>query len=1150
MRRSVVCALLVLALALTAQAADPAPGGASRPALVLNDPFAAALWRIDVDADERFLVAGSPAKAAAIWSLETFDEPDLARLPLRDEEMQRAHAIAIAPDGRRVAAAVPPLRDAATGFAMPGTAVIYILDRASRRIEAKIEGLATRPQALRFSPDGAMLAASLSDGCGLRVWSAADWRLVGSDDDGYAGSSGSCCPAAPDASVQPADCDPFPDTPGLAWGAAQGALFVVTSGDTGVRLYKTSPSGVDRVAAKSPADLGLDRPEGIAVSPDATRLAVADARVRGKSAEVKLQVAILDLATLEPKQAPLTLPPRAVLSPALLDAGQTPGADQMALNRVAWMANDGGDLIYAGGLAWCQIADPGLILGQAEASGAENCVVRWRLPAASSGEADVQFVRAGVDRVMDLAALPKRNAVAVATLQRITALNEDGTVHVNDAGRDIFAAARAFDFRDRPLDRAAQKMLAFDISPDASKIYIEDYRSTTQGPVAVRFDVDQLKLEAGGARPPEVAPPDRDPMLVDALANWWNAGKPPVLYGSPLTPLQGVRDTYRAVALAPQKRAVVGSSTHVRVVGYDGGQAKILCQARVAAEAYRVAVSADSSLAVVGHSDGTLRWYRIAAETKGSDTCTLTPLLAVHIRQSDDGAGWTWSAWQPETGKFAADPRAKDLLGWQVMGPSSQVDTVRFADVLQLYAPDAVKASLRELIPAPAAVVARLEKSIGDAVDPLRLLILSPDPNADIETETVRFDLKVDGGTAWPRDLFVTNGSGTRLAKVVGDEQRAGNEPLRLAAPGIVQVAVKLPAADRQQHGNVDVCFLVDRQRDCQTVNWNGTLEKPPPRALHAVIVGLSAYKDPNLVLNFAQNDALDLARIFVRDYKARVADKTSSVAPDYQTVSIDLVVAATSPAVKAEIADLEASGIVRSHDASIANITSVLAQLAGRVKNENDLVLFYFSGHGLLNPYRDAKGLTALLGPDIESSYSRENIETNSLSSDRLITLLEAAPGEKLVIIDACRTTASIAGERAFDPAAVRLEFERNLLSADFFFSAAPGQYSLDQGELAFSADRAQGERGNGLFTYALLKSLTDAAPGMGAKPRKVEVYDVDRYVRGFFDGSDAESAATRLVRRLAEQGVAVSLQQPVFVPARRRAASATVIRTLDPGP
>ena len=72
MRRSVVCALLVLALALTAQAADPAPGGASRPALVLNDPFAAALWRIDVDADERFLVAGSPAKAAAIWSLETF----------------------------------------------------------------------------------------------------------------------------------------------------------------------------------------------------------------------------------------------------------------------------------------------------------------------------------------------------------------------------------------------------------------------------------------------------------------------------------------------------------------------------------------------------------------------------------------------------------------------------------------------------------------------------------------------------------------------------------------------------------------------------------------------------------------------------------------------------------------------------------------------------------------------------------------------------------------------------------------------------------------------------------------------------------------------------------------------------------------------
>ncbi len=146
------------------------------------------------------------------------------------------------------------------------------------------------------------------------------------------------------------DCDPFPDTPGLAWGkAASGEQLLVTSGDTGVRLYKPDANSVALLATKSPADIALERPEGVAVSPDGTRLAVGDARVRGASQTVKLQVAVLDLMTLTPTSANLTLPETAVLSPALLDAKATPGADQMALNRVAWTEDDSGEAIYAGG---------------------------------------------------------------------------------------------------------------------------------------------------------------------------------------------------------------------------------------------------------------------------------------------------------------------------------------------------------------------------------------------------------------------------------------------------------------------------------------------------------------------------------------------------------------------------------------------------------------------------------------------------------------------------------------------------------------------------------------------------------------------------------------------------------------------------------
>lgn len=1140
------CAGLLSALALPARAQQASPP--ARRALVINDPFAAPLWRIDVDAGENRLVAGSPAKAAAVWSFDDVLAPELIRLPLRDEEMQRAHAIAISPDGKRIAAAVPPLRDE-RGFAKAGTAVIYILERASRRIEMAItKDVATRPQALRFSPDGTLLAATLSDGCGLRVWRTGDWSLAGSDDAGYGGASGTCCPA-----TSGTDCDPFPDTPGLVWAnPANGEPLLVTSGDTGVRLYKASGAGISLVTSKSPADIGLERPEGVAVSPDGTRLAIGDARIRGASPVVKLQVAVLELQTLTPAGPPLSVPNSALVLPAMLDTKLTPGADQMALNRVTWMSGEEGDTIYAGGVTWCQIADPSLVLGTQEGEGTENCIVRWRLPASGAEKsADVHFIRAGLDRVMDLAPLPKRKALAYATLQRVGALNDDGTPYANDAGAEIFAAARAFDFRDRPVDRAKGTMLGFDISPDASTIYLEDYRTGAAAPIALTFNVDRLELKRADTPDPAVSLPKRDPLIIDKLANWWNSPKPPVIYGLSLDALQGVRDTYRTVVLAPNKRAIVGSATHIRVVGYDGGKAEVLCQLRVAAEAYRAAVSDDGSLAVVGHSDGTLRWYRIERGEEGAG-CKLTQLLAVHIRQADGEDGtWTWAAWLPGTGQFAADPRAKDLVGWQVDTADGQVQTVRFADVLQHYAPDAVKAALRQLIAPTLDVVASLEKSIGDAADPLRLLVLTPDENADVTSEVVKFDIKADGGTTWPRKLYVATGSGARVAKVSGGKDLAANEPIEIAAPGIVQMQVKLPAAERLQHRNVDVCFLVDRQRDCHTITWAGALEKPRPRALRAVIVGLSAYKDPTLALNFAQNDALDLARIFVRDYKARVVDKTSKVPADFATVSIDLLVAAGSASAKADLAELQTSGIVNVHEATVANIAAVLGKLAQQGTNENDLVLFYFSGHGMLNPYRDAKGLTALLGPNVDASYTRESLERDALTSDRLIALLEPIAGEKLVIIDACRTAASIAGERAFDPAAIRLEFEKNLLTADFFFSAAPGQYSLDQGELAFSDARPQEESGNGLFTYALLKSLTDTgnAPS-GAKPRKVEVYDVDRYVRGFFDGQDEDSAAVRLIRRLQEQGVAVALQQPVFVPARRRVASATVIRTLEPAP
>ncbi len=1140
-------AYLILALVAGAlpNSSNNETGSVDKPALVINDPFAAPLWRIDVDASENHIVTGSPAKAAAVFAIDDISQFDLLRVPIRKEEMQRAHAVAISPNARLTAYAVPPLRDS-KGFARPGTAIIYVMERESGRIvEAIRKDVATRPQALRFSPDGLYLAASLSDGCGLRVWRTEDWGLAAADDDGY-GGGGPCCP--PGAS---GDCDSLPDTPGLAFSpTGTGSVSLVTSGGTGLRLYSVTSDGIQLVAKKSAREIGLERPEGAVFSPEGAKLAVADARQRGTGNQVRLRVAVLDANSLSPLGEPLAVPEHALLSPAYLDPKQVPAGDQMSLNRVAWMEADGETHIFAGGMLWCQIVHPTLIDGAIENEELDNCMVRWRIdPETSEAEAP-RFVRVGIDRVMDIAALPNRNALLYATQRRVAVIEVDGANYFNDQGQEVLKIGRALDFRDRPLDAGGSNWLGFHISDDASVVYIEDYRGARAAPIGLRFDVSTLTLDRANAVPKGVKPANRDPFLIDKLGNWWNRRRPPVVYGAALSELAGIRDTYRSVALGTEKRVIIGSSNFVRVANYTAGSARVECQLRVAAEAFRVAVSKDGTIAVVGHGDGTLRWYRITREKDGT-ACELAPLLAVHIRQTEwNSDEWTWTAWVPSTGHFASDGRARETVGWQVDEPSGQVSLVRFADLLQFYAPDEVRIALNKPKPEPEAVATKKESIIRTA-DPVKLMVLSPAEGEELETETHRFDIFLEGSRSWPRKLLVSIDGVRRAAKRHAGQEFGPNDPIEIATPGIVQVDVSLPAGARRQHRNVQVCFQLGSQQTCRTINWAGPIEKPSGRRLRAVIVGFSSYAKPDMQLAYAQNDALDLAKLFVDDYRARVVEKTSGLAPDFDQVEIDLFVAPTTGSAKSQIKELEESGIVRVHEPSIRELRIVLNGLAEPANvhaRERDLFLFYFSGHGILNPYREQKGLTALLGPGI-IDLTPDALASHALVSDELISSFESLGTEKIIIIDACRNIAGVTDVKAFDPAAVSLEFERQLLSADIFFSASPGQFSLDQGQYAYNNKRPVADRGNGLFTYAVLKSLSDGdyTENAGDAGRQVDVYDIDRYVRRFFRNTGDESAAQTLIRQLRSKGMNVTLQQPVFVPARRRPSGTTVVRTTE---
>jgi WD40 repeat protein len=141
----------------------------------------APIWRIDIDAGERFLVTGSADKTVRVWALDDGRPLATLRVPIGEGDVGKVYAVAISPDGERIAAG---------GWTVtPETgAHIYIFDRASGRIVDRTDGLPNVINHLAFSPDGRHLVACLGGPNGIRVYEAKGLREVTADRD-YGGAS-------------------------------------------------------------------------------------------------------------------------------------------------------------------------------------------------------------------------------------------------------------------------------------------------------------------------------------------------------------------------------------------------------------------------------------------------------------------------------------------------------------------------------------------------------------------------------------------------------------------------------------------------------------------------------------------------------------------------------------------------------------------------------------------------------------------------------------------------------------------------------------------------------------------------------------------------------------------------------------------------
>ena len=129
--------------------------------------------RIDVDAQERFLVTASGDKTVRVWSLASGELLQILRPPIGPDDEGKLIAVAISPDGVTVAAA---------GWSGGNDNNIYLFDRASGRLQRRIAGLRIVIYHLAYSPDGRHLAAVLAHN-GIRVYETRDYREIARDVD-------------------------------------------------------------------------------------------------------------------------------------------------------------------------------------------------------------------------------------------------------------------------------------------------------------------------------------------------------------------------------------------------------------------------------------------------------------------------------------------------------------------------------------------------------------------------------------------------------------------------------------------------------------------------------------------------------------------------------------------------------------------------------------------------------------------------------------------------------------------------------------------------------------------------------------------------------------------------------------------------------
>ena len=420
--------------------------------------------------------------------------------------------------------------------------------------------------------------------------------------------------------------------------------------------------------------------------------------------------------------------------------------------------------------------------------------------------------------------------------------------------------------------------------------------------------------------------------------------------------------------------------------------------------------SSDASIIVTANDDGTIRWYRASDGVE---------LLALFVHVPDK----RWIAWTP-SGYYAASPGGEDLIGWHINGKTWD-DTPSFfpASLMRekFYRPDIVQLVLKAKDEAGAIAQANEAAKRKEEETKLPAVVeIVADPRG-IETDKPELELTYrlhsPSGRAVTRLELRIDGQ-----LIQARSMKEIDEPLELERES--RLSLLLPAHD----AIVSLTAFIGDQPSATAsvqVKWVGAQPSSAKPKLYALLVGVSAYEEPSLKLNYAAKDAIDV--------EAALKSQKGKFFDDVETV------------------------LLLDGKADEDDIEIELARLSSKV-GPNDYAFVFMAGHGVT----DRRGSFHFLPAN--ASLAEDELAAKSLSGLVIRDSLRTIQGKVLFFMDACNAGNGIAGGQALaDMTGFANEFAQS--NGVVMYASSTGRQ--------FSYENA--DWGNGAFTKALLATLGD---------------------------------------------------------------------------